>query len=171
MITQWVNNQLQWFKAQAEQQLLFRDAILKYTNYNYGSINSGCRKGFMSEEAENLIRCYNFLSPLPVNITVHRYVRGNEFKNLPLLTLQSDNAFMSTSLKQRPEFFQADFEEASYDLVYFTFYVQKGIICMNLLIDNMKEYEILFPSGTEYMLFEREVYSNELIHYTGMICS
>lgn len=52
--------------------------------------------------------------------------------------------------------------------ILFTFYVEKGTVCNPVLVDRY-ESEIIFPSGTRYILFEHFVYENGLNHYFGTI--
>lgn len=168
-----IQQNYKWFAEQAEQLLPFSAIIVRYINYTYETINRICREDEWINyiPVSHLIHAFNFASPLPTDIVVYRYVHILSDDYISSTGEGIEKGFMSTSLKQQTT---QDLQKKLFRH-YFTLYVPKGTICLNLLLYNIKEYELLFPPGTRFKIYETSTLLNrdneEMKLYTGIMCN
>ena len=144
-------------------------SIDEYVSYAYKSLNDGCRKTELPHRARNIISAFTLVPTLPTNITVARrtyvplvYIDDQPVKGTPIGQVVKDRNNLNQYINIEDGFMSTSFyiypvdETVKKDICYTVYYVPKGTPCLYLLIRNRKEWEILFPPGTRYVIIERQ---------------
>jgi hypothetical protein len=87
-------------------------------------------------------------------------VQGNDLDRY----INVENGFMSTSF-----FIYPIDETVEAKVCYTIYYVPKGTPCLYLLLRNRVEFEILFPPGTRYLIFERQSINGGWLQYAMIV--
>lgn len=150
--------------------------LSRYQNYSSTRINENCRSDeFVSKDNLIIIKSFNFSVPLETNIVVHRII--HLYKGLsspkiykgegdPTEYIITETALMSTSINYEP--YQVENISKGSKRIIFTLYVTAGTCCIPTYVAG-SENELIFPPGTQYILYDKKLYEKRVIHYTGVI--
>jgi hypothetical protein len=175
-IREWVKTHKLWRQKNIGIDIFAHTELSKYQNYSSTYINTNCRDSAdeeISKENRIIIKSFNFAVPLEVNIAVHRKVYN--YQGMPNLIYEGigdpkDYIYTETSLMSTSINFEGYEIESSKDIhsTLYSFYVLVGTICLPSYIIS-HENELIFPPGTQYILYEKKIYNNVSKHYIGII--
>jgi hypothetical protein len=160
---QFFYRQTAWFIDTATQLLPFSATIQNYVSFGYSKVNQLCRSRksvvltrspYELEDQNqltlNLLTAFTLASPLPEDLIVYRYSGALPADYFTPNGMAIEPGFMSVSVREIP----FDQLNRTYYNHYFVLYVKKGTICLNTLLYNTVEYELIFPPGTRFKIFE-----------------
>jgi hypothetical protein len=174
----WIINSKLWLEKNIGIHIFAEEELSRYQNYSYAMINENCRSdNVISKENSIIIKSFNFSVPLETNITVHRIIKNYTAilsklkiykgeKNIEDYII-TERSLMSTSLNYE-EYFKIINKKSNNIVIIFTFYVTAGSCCIPTFIQGF-EYELIFPPGIKYILYDRKIYNKKIVHYTGVI--
>lgn len=164
-LSDFIHDTFEWFVEQAEQLLLFENAIQGYIAADYTRMNKTCRtsQSIKFDAESKLLHAFTIASPLPRDLLVYRYLSDFSYSTTDV---SIEKGFMSVSIAHRDRKDRAKKNIKH----YLQLFVPKGTVCLNFLLYNINEYELVLPPYTTFKVYKTKKVDDTEMYY-AYICA